>query len=79
MSTAKRRATTEDDITNEAVKRFDATPNPRLRQIMHSLVKHLHAFAKDVQLTEAEWFEGIKFLTDTGHMCNDLQIGRAHV
>ena len=73
MSTAKRRATTEDDITNEAVKRFDATPNPRLRQIMHSLVKHLHAFAKDVQLTEAEWFEGIKFLTDTGHMCNDLR------
>lgn len=73
MSTAKKRTTTEDDITAEALKRFDATPNPRLRQIMHSLVKHLHAFAKDVQLTEAEWFEGVKFLTDTGHMCNDLR------
>ena len=74
MSTAaKRRTTTEDDITAEALRRFDATPNPRLRQIMHSLVKHLHAFVKDVQLTEAEWFAGIKFLTDTGHMCDDLR------
>jgi protocatechuate 3,4-dioxygenase beta subunit len=40
---------------------------------MLSLVRHLHAFVQDVQLTEAEWFEGIKFLTDTGHMCSDLR------
>ena len=36
-----------------------------------SLVSHLHAFIKEVELTEAEWFEGIRFLTDTGHMCDD--------
>jgi protocatechuate 3,4-dioxygenase beta subunit len=38
---------------------------------MTSLVKHLHAFAREVELTEEEWFEGIKFLTATGKMCDD--------
>ncbi len=65
------RATTPDDITAEVIRRLEATPNPRLREITMSLVSHLHAFVKDVGLTEAEWFEGIRFLTDTGHMCDD--------
>jgi catechol 1,2-dioxygenase len=65
------RATTADDITAEVIRRLEATPNPRLREITMSLVSHLHAFVKDVELTEAEWFEGIRFLTDTGHMCDD--------
>jgi catechol 1,2-dioxygenase len=66
-------ATTEDDITNETLRRFEGTPDPRLREIMLSLTRHLHAFVKEVQLTEAEWFEGIKFLTETGHMCDDIR------
>ena len=70
--TAKR-MTTEDDITAEVLRRIEGTPDPRLRTIMLSLVKHLHQFVKDVQLTEAEWFQGIKYLTDTGHMCSDLR------
>ena len=37
---------------------------------MTSLVKHLHAFAQDVKLTEEEWFEGIKFLTAVGQKCD---------
>jgi catechol 1,2-dioxygenase len=65
--------TTEDDITTETLARFDGTPDPRLRQIMQSLVRHLHAFVKDVQLTEAEWFEGIRFLTATGQKCDDVR------
>jgi len=65
------RAKTADDITAEVIRRLEATPNPRLREITMSLVSHLHAFVKDVELTEAEWFEGIRFLTDTGHMCDD--------
>ena len=65
--------TTEDDITNETLRRFEATPDPRLRQIMLSLTKHLHAFVKEVQLTEAEWLAGIKFLTETGHKCDDIR------
>src|SRR5437870_3458422 len=66
-----RRATTEDDITAEVLRRFEATEDVRLRQIMCGLVRHLHAFVKDVELTEAEWFKAIQFLTDTGHMCDD--------
>ena len=71
QTTVKRSATTEDDITNEVLRRFDATPDPRLRQLMQSLVRHLHAFVKDVELTEAEWSAAIQFLTETGHMCDD--------
>src|SRR6267154_2283779 len=67
----KTRPTTEDDITAEVLRRFDATQDPRLRQIMQSLVKHVHAFLKDVQLQESEWWKGIEFLTRTGHMCSD--------
>jgi protocatechuate 3,4-dioxygenase beta subunit len=69
----KPRPTTEDDITNEVLRRFDATQDPRLKQIMQSLVKHVHAFLKDVQLTEAEWWKGIEFLTKTGQMCSDVR------
>ena len=73
MSTAalKVRPTTEDDITAEVLRRFDNTQDPRLKQIMQSLVTHVHAFLKDVQLTEAEWWKGIEFLTQTGQMCDD--------
>ena len=71
QTTAKRSATTEDDITNEVLRRFEATPDPRLRQLMLSLVRHLHAFVKEVELTEAEWIAAIRFLTDAGHMCDD--------
>ncbi|HXC15406.1 MAG TPA: dioxygenase, partial [Stellaceae bacterium] len=57
------RNTTEDDITNEVLQRFAQTPDPRLRQIMLSLIGHLHAFVKEVNLTEAEWFQAIEVLT----------------
>jgi len=67
----KPRGTTEDDITTEVLRRFDATPQPRLRHIVQSLVHHLHAFVKDVELTEAEWMAAIQFLTETGQMCSD--------
>ena len=73
MATTTTRATTEDDITNETLRRFEGTPDPRLREIMLSLVKHLHGFVKDVKLTEAEWFEAIRFLTATGHKCDDIR------
>src|SRR4051812_38094004 len=61
----------EDTLTAEVVKRLGKTKNPRLKQIMGAAVKHLHAFARDVQLTEEEWFEGIKFLTAVGQKCDD--------
>jgi hydroxyquinol 1,2-dioxygenase len=64
-------STTEDDITAEVLRRIESTPDPRLREIMIALVRHLHGFVKEVQLTEREWFAAIQFLTETGQMCDD--------
>ena len=49
--------------------RLATTTDPRLKEIMTSLVQHLHAFAREVRLTEPEWLQGIEFLTATGQMC----------
>jgi hydroxyquinol 1,2-dioxygenase len=62
---------TEDDITAEVLERFANTSDPRLRQIMLGLIKHLHAFVKEVELTEAEWFQAIEMLTKAGHISDD--------
>ncbi len=52
---------------------FAGTPDPRLKQVMTSLVHHLHAFVKDVELTEEEWGTAIAFLTRTGQLCDDVR------
>ena len=61
----------EDTLTDAVIARLKDAKNPRFKQLMTSLVKHLHAFARDVELTEEEWFEAIKFLTATGQKCDD--------
>jgi len=61
----------QDNITQAVIARLANTPDPRLKEIMTALVQHLHAFAREVKLTEAEWLKGIEFLTATGHKCND--------
>src|ERR1044072_9315540 len=61
----------EDTLTDAVVARLKKADDPRFRQIMTSAVQHLHAFAREVQLTEEEWFEGIKFLTSVGQKCDD--------
>jgi catechol 1,2-dioxygenase len=71
MAMPGQRNKTEDDITAEVLERFSQTPDPRLRQIIVGLVKHLHAFVKEVELTEAEWFQAIEILTEAGRMCSD--------
>lgn len=64
---------TEEGLTAEVVRRLEATPDPRLREIMQAAVKHLHAFAKEVRLTNEEWWAGIQFLTATGQKCDDVR------
>jgi catechol 1,2-dioxygenase len=53
--------------------RMGAETDPRLRQIMHALVHHLHAFVKEVEPTTREWEAAIDFLTRTGQMCSDTR------
>ena len=60
---------TPETITQAVLDQMASTPNPRLKEIMASAVKHLHAFAKDVNLTPAEWIKGIAFMTAVGQIC----------
>jgi len=62
---------TQDNITQAVIARMADTPDPRLKEIMTSLVQHLHAFAREVKLTEPEWFQGIEFLTRVGHITTE--------
>ena len=64
------RNVTEHNITAAVVGRFESCADPRLKEILTSLVRHLHAFIKETGLTEAEWLQGIEFLTATGDMTN---------
>lgn len=63
--------TRPEDVTAQAAASFDATPDARLRTIMHSLVRHLHGFVAEVGLTEDEWAAAIRVLTATGHITDD--------
>jgi hydroxyquinol 1,2-dioxygenase len=63
----------QDNITQAVIASFSNTPDPRLKEIITSLVQHLHSFAREVKLTEEEWFKGIQYLTATGHKCTDVR------
>lgn len=62
---------TESNAADAVIASFADTPDPRLRDILTSLVRHLHAFVRDVEPTSAEWEKVIEFLTAVGHMCDD--------
>jgi hydroxyquinol 1,2-dioxygenase len=61
----------DEQLTRAVIDSFDGAPSERTKEILRSLVAHLHAFAVDVQLSEEEWTAGIDFLTRTGQMCTD--------
>jgi hydroxyquinol 1,2-dioxygenase len=71
MTIEQKRNLADEELTQAVLDSFDGAPSPRLREIARSLVRHLHAFVEDVQLSEAEWFTGIDFLTRTGHITDD--------
>ncbi|WP_406432941.1 hydroxyquinol 1,2-dioxygenase [Streptomyces sp. NBC_00631] len=60
---------TSDTITGAVISTMRDTEDPRLAEILNSLVRHLHAFVRDVELTEDEWAAGVDYLTRTGHTC----------
>jgi hydroxyquinol 1,2-dioxygenase len=62
---------TEDSITDLAVQRWGTARDPRLAEVLTSLVRHLHDFARDVRLTEDEWMAAIDWLTRTGQMSDE--------
>jgi hydroxyquinol 1,2-dioxygenase len=61
---------TEETAADAVVESFAATPDPRLRELLSSLVRHLHAFVRETEPTIAEWERAIDFLTATGQKCD---------
>lgn len=61
----------EDDVVTRVLQSFDECADPRLAQLMRGVVTHLHAFLRDVRLTEEEWEAAVAFLTAVGHMTDE--------
>jgi hydroxyquinol 1,2-dioxygenase len=64
-------AAREAELVDRVRRSFEGCAEPRLREIVQAAVEHLHAFVREVRLTEDEWARGIEFLTAVGQMCDD--------
>ena len=67
------RSIDENTITDAVVEQMSSTTDARLKQVMDSLVRHLHAFAREVDLKPEEWLGGIRFLTEVGQKCTPFR------
>ncbi|MFJ9179451.1 dioxygenase [Streptomyces sp. NPDC102360] len=61
----------EDDLLHTVLASFRNTADPRLKELMESLVRHLHGFIRETRLTEDEWQRAVDFLTAAGHITTD--------
>jgi hydroxyquinol 1,2-dioxygenase len=61
------------ELLEDVLSRYQDSSNPRLREITEAAIRHLHAFAEEVNLQRDEWFAGIQFLTATGQKCDDTR------
>jgi len=61
----------QNTITDSALERIAMCGNPRLREIIAALIRHVHDLAREVSLTPDEWMAGIEFLTAVGHITDD--------
>ncbi|WP_028923532.1 dioxygenase [Pseudonocardia acaciae] len=64
-------AAREQAVTDRVLASFDNAPSERYREVMRSLISHLHGFAREVRLTQEEWDAAIAFLTRVGHITDD--------
>ena len=61
----------EENITDLAVERWRTARDPRTAEVLTALVRHLHDFAREVRLTEAEWMAAMQWLTRAGQISNE--------
>lgn len=71
MSTQEQGYFTEENSADVVVSKIASTTEPRLAAVMSVIIQHLHAAVKEIEPTQDEWFEAIKFLTETGHKSDD--------
>jgi protocatechuate 3,4-dioxygenase beta subunit len=60
-------------VTDAVLEQLARTPDPRMREVLSAAVRHMHAFAREVNLTPAEWLAAIRFLTEVGHACTPVR------
>jgi hydroxyquinol 1,2-dioxygenase len=61
----------EDALVDRVLASFAGTPDPRAKELVEALTRHLHAFLRETRLTEQEWRNAIDFLTAVGHLTDD--------
>ena len=61
------------DLTDDVVRSWSGTPDPRLREVMTSLTRHLHAFVEEVGLSQQEWERAVDYLTRVGLACDEVR------
>jgi len=61
---------TVEKLTAEVLQAYGGTEDPRLRELLTALIRHLHAFAVETGLTTSEWMAGLEFLTAVGQKCD---------
>jgi len=61
----------ENTATAAVLGRLSGCEDPRLKEIMTSVITHLHAVIREVKPTPEEWMTAIRFLTETGQICDD--------
>lgn len=71
MSTDEKGYFTEANSADVVISKIGATTDPRLAEVMSAITRHLHAAVKEIEPTQEEWLEAIKFLTATGQKCDD--------
>jgi hydroxyquinol 1,2-dioxygenase len=60
---------TPENITDAVIEQMATTSDPRMKAVMECAVRHLHDFAREMNLTPAEWIKGIEFMTAIGQKC----------
>src|SRR5438105_8193394 len=60
----------QNSVTDAVIEQMSSTPNPRLKQIMESVVRHTHEICREVDLTPQELFMAMEFLKDVGQKCS---------
>lgn len=63
----------ETSITAAVIERLEQSKSARIREVSKSLVRHLHDFVRDIEPTQEEWTQAIRFLTETGQRCSDTR------
>ena len=71
MSTQEQGYFTEENSADVVVSKIASITEPRLAAVMSVIIQHLHAAVKEIEPTQDEWLEAIKFLTETGHKSDD--------